>query len=893
MTKRDVTASKTTKTVKKKEKSPAKQAGISVQQLAEQVGIPVERLLTQLQNAKIPASGPDDIVAEEAKEKLLHYLQAHHGAKNDAVPEKIVLRRAKTSEIKITSGHGVGKTVSVQVRKKRTYVKRPLAEEEQKKQGVTEVKKASTALEVKAMESESSEGIETLKDDPLMAVEATPEEPKNEEPSLRDDGGATEEISAVPTSIVEGEVEKPKEVGEVKHKEKRADEFQLEEGEEERPKKKKKTRTARAVTSGPAFEKLLRHGGNLNIVLNQSEEEETEYVRRRGGKSKKGGGSLSAVQIQAFTKPTAPMIHEVSIPEAISIADLAQKMSVKAAELIKVCIKQGMMVTINQVIDQDTAILIVEELGHKAKTVSSLALEEDLIKDLKKVEGELKPRSPVITIMGHVDHGKTTLLDYIRRTKVAAQEAGGITQHIGAYHVETPKGGITFLDTPGHAAFTAMRARGAKLTDIVILVVAADDGAMPQTIEAIEHAKAANVPLVVAVNKIDKHGADPDRIKQELSKHGLLPEEWGGDTMFVPISAKTGENVDALLEAVLLQAEMMQLQGVSDGYAKGVVIESRLDKGRGPVASVLVQQGILHKGDIVLAGFEYGRARALFDERGQQVEMAGPSIPVEILGLSSTPQAGDDFMVVPDEKRAREVAAFRLQKHREAQLAKQAAPKLEDLMQRMGEEKTEKVLNLILKADVQGSVEALSHALGELSTPEIRAKVISASVGGIRETDVNLAIASQAVIIGFSVRADVEARKLIESSGVSVHYHNIIYDVINQVKRIMSGYLAPDIQEKVTGVAGVREVFRSSKTGTVAGCMVMDGVIKRNLHARVLRDSVVVYEGTIESLRRFKEDVSEVRNGLECGIVLKDFSDIKVGDHIEVFERIEIKRELA
>ncbi len=894
MTKRDVSTSKTAKTkttVKKDESTASKQGGIPVQQLAKQIGIEVDRLLTQLKSAKIAASGPDAILSEEAKEKLLHYLQAHHGAKSDAAPEKIVLRRAKTSEIKITSGHGVGKTVSVQVRKKRTYVKRPVQEEEQKKQLEAGTKKAKTGALAQPVSRTEPDIIEVTKEEELSAGTTLETAEQGEAQTIGAETRAKEE--AAKTEGAQTEAEKTK-AAEVKRKEKRgADEFELEGGgEEERPKKKKKARTsARAETSGPAFEKLLRHGGNLNIVLNQSEEEEPDYFRRRGGKGRKGG--QASVQVQAFNRPTTPIIHEVSIPETISIADLAQKMSVKAAELIKACIKMGLMVTINQVIDQETAILLVEEMGHKAIAVSSQALEEELIQDLKKVEGELKPRSPVITIMGHVDHGKTTLLDYIRRTKVAAQEAGGITQHIGAYHVETPKGGITFLDTPGHAAFTAMRARGAKLTDIVILVVAADDGVMPQTVEAIQHAKAANVPLVVAVNKIDKHGADPDRIKQELSQHGLLPEEWGGDAMFVHISAKTGENVDGLLDAILLQSEMMQLKAVPEGYAKGVVIESRLDKGRGPVATVLIQQGSLNKGDIALAGFEYGRVRALFDELGKQVDKAGPSIPVEILGLSSTPQAGDDFMVVPDEKRAREVASFRQQKHREVLLARHAAPKLEDMMQRMGEEKTEQVLNLIVKADVQGSVEALSHALLELSTPEIRVRVLSSSVGGIRETDVNLAIASQAVIIGFNVRADLEARKLMESASVIVHYQNIIYDVINQVKRIMSGYLAPDIQEKVLGVASVREIFRSSKTGSVAGCMVLEGIIKRNQHARVLRDGIVVHEGSLESLRRFKDDVSEVRNGLECGIVLKDFKDVKAGDQIESFERIEIKREIA
>jgi translation initiation factor IF-2 len=872
MTKRDVTTSKLTR----KKATESKPAGMSVQQLADQIGVSVDRLLMQFKDAKISVSGPEAIIAEEEKEKLLHYLQAHHGAKSEGASEKIVLRRAKTSEIKITSGHGVGKTVSVQVRKKRTYVKRTTAEEEQKgKQPELEAKLKTEA------ESAAVTASESVKEDGVTAI-----------PALE----STEPVIESPKVATTAATEADKAKTDLKRKDKKHGEGPEVE-EEERPKKKKKTRVAGEVDTNRGLDKLLRHGGNLNIVLS-SDEEESEQVRRRGGSSSKhrkghaGQSRSSHIQIQGFNRPTAPVVREVSIPETITVADLAAKMTVKAAEVIKSLMKLGMMVTINQVIEQETALLVVEEMGHKAKTVSSLALEEELIKDIQ-TEGESKPRFPVITIMGHVDHGKTTLLDYIRRTKVAAQEAGGITQHIGAYHVETPKGGITFLDTPGHAAFTAMRARGAKLTDIVVLVVAVDDGVMPQTVEAIQHAKAANVPLIVAVNKIDKPGVDPDKIKQELSKHGLLPEEWGGDTMFVPISAKTGQNVDNLLDSILLQAEMMQLTAPAHGFAKGVVIESRLDKGRGPVASILVQQGTLKHGDIVLAGFEYGRARAIFNEIGKPIESAGPSIPVEILGLSATPQAGDDFMVVPDEKRAREVAAFRQMKHREAQLAKQAAPKLEDLMQRMGEEKTEQTLNIILKADVQGSVEALTHALGELSTSEIKARVISASVGGIRETDVNLAIASQAIVIGFNVRADTESRRLIEAANVTVHYHNIIYDVINQVKRIMSGYLAPDIQEKVIGIAQVRDVFRSSKIGAVAGCMVLEGIIKRNYPARVLRDSVVVHEGALESLRRFKDDVAEVRNGLECGIALKDYNDIKPGDQIEVFERVEIKREIA
>lgn len=879
MTAKDVTTSKLTKRTTQKDMSEPKKNNISVEQLAQQIGVSVERLLMQFKDAHISVSGPEDIVAEKDKEKLLRYLQAHHGAKSEGAPDKIVLRRAKTSEIKITSGHGVGKTVSVQVRKKRTYVKRSLDEEQKPQQPAVESQKEKREVQQTSSQPVQAAAVEPAKEEVLspeaMALAAVAQET------------GSEAVSAPATA----DKDKTK-TTEVKRKEKHLDdEFELEESAEDRRKKKKKVRSS-GNEDNEGLEKLLRHGGNLNIVLGQGEEEETEHVRRRSGKTRKTSSPQSAVQIQGFNRPTTPRVHEVIIPETIVVSELAQRMSVKGAEVIKVLIKLGMMVTINQVLDQETAILVVEEMGHKAKPVSALALEEDLIKDIK-TEGEVKPRFPVITIMGHVDHGKTTLLDYIRRAKVAAQEAGGITQHIGAYHVETPRGGITFLDTPGHAAFTAMRARGAKLTDIVILVVAADDGVMPQTIEAIEHAKAAGVPVVVAINKIDKHEADPDRIKQELSKHGLLPEEWGGETMFVPISAKTGQNIDGLLDAVLLQAEMMQLTAPASGYAKGVVIESRLDKGRGPVASVLVLQGTLRRGDIVLAGLEYGRARALFNEVGKQIESAGPSIPVEILGLSAIPQAGDDFMVTPDERRAREVAVFRQIKHREAQLAKQAAPKLEDLMQKMGEEKTESVLNIILKADVQGSVEALTHALSQLSTAEIRANVILASVGGIRETDVHLAIASRAVIIGFNVRADAEARKLLESSGVTVHYHNIIYDVINQVKRIMSGYLAPDVQEKIVGIAEVRDVFRSSKIGAVAGCMVQEGLIKRNYPARVLRDNVVVHQGALESLRRFKEDVAEVRNGLECGIALKDYNDIKPGDQIEVFERIEIKRELA
>jgi translation initiation factor IF-2 len=566
-------------------------------------------------------------------------------------------------------------------------------------------------------------------------------------------------------------------------------------------------------------------------------------------------------------------------------------MSVKAVEVIKVLMKMGVMATINQPIEQEIAVLVVEEMGHKAKLVSSEAIEEKLAKTLE-IQGHAAHRPPVITIMGHVDHGKTTLLDYIRTTKVAASEAGGITQHIGAYHVQTEKGTITFLDTPGHAAFTAMRARGAKLTDIVILVVAADDGVMPQTIEAIEHAKAAGVPIVVAVNKMDKHGVDPDRIKTELSKHGLIAEDWGGDAMLVPISAKTGMGVDNLLDSILVQAEVLELKAVTDCPARGVVIESRIDRGRGVVMSVLVQQGTLRKGDILLVGQEYGRIRALFDETGKTVDSAGPSIPVEVLGLSGVLQAGDDFTVVPDERSAREVAMFRQAKHREIKLMRHA-PKLEDFLQRIEDEKkVTTTLNIVLKADVNGSVEALKQALTELSGDEVKVHVLASGVGGINESDVNLAIASNAIIFGFNVRANVEARKLIENSGVDVHYYNIIYDVINQVKKAINGALAPEIQERIVGLAQVREVYRSSKTGAIAGCMVIEGYVKRNLPIRVLRENVVIFEGVLESLRRFKDDASEVRNGMECGISVKNYSDVRAGDQIEVFEKIEVRREI-
>jgi len=591
-----------------------------------------------------------------------------------------------------------------------------------------------------------------------------------------------------------------------------------------------------------------------------------------------------------FERPTAPVVHEVEIPEAITVGELAQKMSVKGAELIKALMKMGVMATINQTLDQDTAMLVVEEMGHIAKPLAAQDVEAEIEQlQAQEISGEKVPRPPVVTIMGHVDHGKTSLLDHIRRTRVAAGEAGGITQHIGAYHVETPKGTVSFLDTPGHAAFTAMRARGAQVTDIVVLVVAADDGVKPQTIEAIQHAKAAGVPLIVAINKIDKPEADPERVKNELTQQEVIPEDWGGDTQFVNVSAKTGEGIDDLLDAILLQSELLELKAPAEGPARGVVIESSLDKGRGPVATVLVQGGTLRKGDILICGQEYGRVRAMFDESGRSIDAAGPSMPAVVLGLSGTPNAGEDALVINDERKAREVAEFRRQKQREIKLARQQQQRLEDMFSQMGKGEKQ-ALNIVLKADVQGSVEALRDALTKIGTDEVAVNIVSAGVGGINETDANLAVASNAIVIGFNVRADAAARRIIEEHGVDLHYYSVIYDAIDQVKAAVSGMLAPEVTEEIIGLAEVRDVFRSPKLGAIAGCMVVDGVVRRSAPIRVLRDNVVIFEGELESLRRFKDDVNEVRAGTECGIGVKSYNDVKPGDQIEVFERVEKAR---
>jgi translation initiation factor IF-2 len=835
----------------------ANKSGVTVKQFAEEIGVNPDRLLSQFREAGIPLQEPDDLINETQKQKLLQYLQQNHGAKSKPASTttagKIVLQRAKTSEIRLGGSHQ--KTVSIQVRKKRTYLRQAEAAAEHAAEQVTSTSEAPAAQ------------VATPPTDATSVSTA----PESNAPDATTDAKA-------PVTPADDKTKLP-----LKKKEKHGE---VDEEEGDRQKKKKKARDA-TYEADKGFEALLTRGADLKRVLQQADEEEAENALRKSQKIR--ASHLAKIKIQAFVKPTARIVHDIPVPPTLTVTELAQRMSVKATEVMKILVKMGVMANINQSIDQDTAVLVVEEMGHRAKPLSHDSVEDELTK-LTEIKGTPTSRPPVITIMGHVDHGKTTLLDYIRTTKVAASEAGGITQHIGAYHVQIPKGTITFLDTPGHAAFTAMRARGAKLTDIVILVVAQDDGAMPQTIEAIQHAKAANVPIVVAVNKMDKSGADADRVKQELTQHGLIPEEWGGEAMFVPISAKTGMGVDQLLDSILVQAEVLELKAVADCPARGVVIESRLDKRRGIVMTVLVQQGTLRQGDIILAGLEYGRIRALFNETGATIANAGPSIPVELLGFSGLPQAGDDFIVLPDEKTAREVAAHRQEKHRAGKLAKQAVS-MEDLMKRIETEKQAgATINLVVKADVLGSIEALKHALTELSDAEVKINVIASGIGGINESDVNLAIASGAVIIAFNVRANSEARKLIEAQHLPVHYHNIIYDVVDQVKKIKQGAMAPVIQEKVAGIAQVRDLFRSSKTGTIAGCMVIEGTIKRSLPVRILRDNVVIFEGTIESLRRFKDDVSEVRHGMECGIGIKNYGDIKVGDQIEVFERTEVRQ---
>ncbi|MGG2398968.1 translation initiation factor IF-2 [Pseudomonas sp. SH1-B] len=826
---------------------------VTVKELAKVVDTPVERLLLQMREAGLSHSSAEQVVTDSEKQALLAHLKSSHGDKVEE-PRKITLQRKTTSTLKVAGS----KTISVEVRKKKTFVKRSPEELEAEKQRELEAQQAAAEAERLKAEEEAKRKAE--------------EEAKRQAAAVASEA-ATAPAVAAPAPVSEPAVAAP--VAEVERKKEEVRRPEKARDEDERRDRKHTQHRPTVKEKAPAPRSAPR-----------SVDEESDSFRRGG----RGKAKMKKRNQHGFQAPAGPVVRDVKIGETITVGDLAQQMSVKAAEIIKFMFKLGTPATINQVLDQETAQLVAEELGHKVTLVSDTALEDSLAESLK-FEGEALSRAPVVTVMGHVDHGKTSLLDYIRRAKVASGEAGGITQHIGAYHVETERGMVTFLDTPGHAAFTQMRARGAKATDIVILVVAADDGVMPQTQEAVQHAKAAGVPIVVAVNKMDKPEANPDNIKNGLAALDVIPEEWGGDAPYVPVSAKAGTGIDELLEAVLLQAEVLELKATPTAPGRGVVVESRLDKGRGPVATVLVQDGTLRQGDMVLVGVNYGRVRAMLDENGKPIKEAGPSIPVEILGLDGTPDAGDEMMVVADEKKAREVALFRQGKFREVKLARAHAGKLENIFESMGQEE-KKTLNIVLKADVRGSLEALQGSLSTLGNDEVQVRVVGGGVGGITESDANLALASNAVLFGFNVRADAGARKIVESEGLDMRYYNVIYDIIEDVKKALTGMLGSDVRENILGTAEVRDVFRSPKFGAVAGCMVIEGTVYRNRPIRVLREDVVIFEGELESLRRFKDDVAEVRNGMECGIGVKSYNDVKVGDKIEVFEKVQVARSL-
>ena len=849
---------------------------VTVKQFADVVGVPTDRLLVQLGEAGLSVSDENATITDSEKTQLLDFLRQSHGRRGSLSAggaSKVTLKRKTQTELRATvpAGRGPlgrgaarsrpeGKTVSVEVRKKRTYVKRAdlMAEEQERlDQEVAETARveAEAAARDEAANKKREEARQKLEEERAAEesrLQAERDARKKAEEEVRQQSLAAAEAREKAAATEEG---------------------------------RKKSDTDRKSRKDAAGKDTKYGRKQLHVTAG------------KGGRRKKKAKATRRVTIESagehgFERPTATVVHEVTIPDNIPVSELARKMSVKAAEIIKVLMQMGVMATINQVLDQDTATLVVEEMGHIAKSEQENALEEELKQQVQEIKGEKLPRPPVVTIMGHVDHGKTSLLDFIRRTKVADSEAGGITQHIGAYHVKTSKGMISFLDTPGHAAFTAMRARGAGVTDIVILVVAADDGVKPQTQEAVKHARAADVPLIIAVNKIDRPEADPERVKNEMSALEVIPEDWGGDTMFLPVSAKTGEGVDELLDAILLQAELLELTAVHECPATGIVVESSLDKGRGPVATVLVQNGVLKKGDLLLTGTEYGRVRAMFDENGKQVTEAGPSIPVQVLGLSAVPNAGDDVIVVSDERKARELAQLRLEKSRDQRLAQQQQARLEDVFSSVRDGQTPTV-HIVLKADVQGSAEALSDALTQLTAGEkgVKVKVVSSGVGGINESDVNLAVASNAIIIGFNVRADASSKQLIEENNIDLKYYSVIYNAIDDVKAAASGLMAPEMREQIIGLATVKEVFRSRKLGDIAGSIVTEGSVRRSSPIRVLRDNVVVFEGELESLRRFKDDVNEVKAGTECGIGVKNYS-VAAGDQIEVFERIEVARSL-
>ena len=892
---------------------------VTIKALASEIQTSVDRLIQQFADAGIRKSADDSVTAQE-KQTLLTHLNREHGS----APDKLTLQRKTRSTLNIPGTGGKSKSVQIEVRKKRTFVKRDpqeaerlAAEEqaqreaeeqahreaeeaakreaqlkaereaaEQAKREVADKAKREAAEKDKVSNQHTDEMTKTAQAEKIRREnEAAELKRKSEEEARRK---LEEEARRVAEEARRMAEENEKNWSETSDSPEDSSDYHVTTSQHARQAEDDNDREVEGGRGRSRSSKAARPAkkGNKHAESKADREEARAAVRGgKGGKHRKG----SALQ-QGFQKPAQAVNRDVVIGETITVGELANKMAVKGSQVIKAMMKLGAMATINQVIDQETAQLVAEEMGHKVILRRENELEEAVMSD-RDTGAAAEPRAPVVTIMGHVDHGKTSLLDYIRSTKVASGEAGGITQHIGAYHVETDNGMITFLDTPGHAAFTSMRARGAQATDIVVLVVAADDGVMPQTIEAIQHAKAAQVPVVVAVNKIDKPEADPDRVKNELSQYGILPEEWGGESQFVHVSAKAGTGIDDLLDAILLQAEVLELKAVRNGMASGAVIESFLDKGRGPVATVLVREGTLHKGDIVLCGFEYGRVRAMRDELGREVLEAGPSIPVEILGLSGVPAAGDEVTVVRDEKKAREVALYRQGKFREVKLARQQKSKLENMFANMTEGEVHEV-NIVLKADVQGSVEAISDSLLKLSTDEVKVKIIGSGVGGITETDATLAAASNAILVGFNVRADASARKVIEAESLDLRYYSVIYNLIDEVKAAMSGMLSPELKQQIIGLAEVRDVFKSPKFGAIAGCMVTEGTIKRHNPIRVLRDNVVIYEGELESLRRFKDDVNEVRNGMECGIGVKNYNDVRVGDMIEVFEIIEIQRSI-
>ena len=867
-------------------------ADVSIEKLASDIGTTVDRLVGQFKDAGISKSAGEQ-VNEDEKQKLLDHLSKQHGSA--AEPTRMTLKRKTTSTLSV----GKSKEVKVEVRKKRTYVKRSDVEEQQR-QAEEEAKRLEEEARLKreAEEKAAAEAKKAAEEKARKAEEAKKaaeeerarraEQAKKEAEARKADEPELTEAEKAEAEAARQEEERLRKAQEEEAQKKleedakkAADEARKLAEENERRWKEEEERRKKAEA-----EEVHLHSNRYAQEAEDEEDMQVERSSRRRRKSKKNAGEHLK---QGFNKPAAPVERVVKLGATITVGELASKLAIKSNEVIKTMMKMGEMATINQVLDQDTAVLVIEEMGHKYELVNDNALEDELLAD--GTGGEKTTRAPVVTIMGHVDHGKTSLLDYIRRAKVADGEAGGITQHIGAYKVETENGEITFLDTPGHAAFTAMRARGATATDIVILVVAADDGVMPQTKEAVQHARAAGVPLIVAVNKMDKETADPDRVKTELSQLEVISEEWGGEHQFCNVSAKTGMGVDELLEAIVLQAEVLDLKAVAEGPGRGIVIESRLDKGRGPVASVLVQEGQLRAGDILLCGEEYGRVRAMRDENGNEIKIAGPSTPVEVLGLSGVPVAGEDAAVVKDERKAREVAAKRHQKKRELKLARQQKAKLENMFANM-ESGDVSELNIVLKADVQGSVEAISESLVKLSTSEVKVNIVGSGVGGITETDATLAAASGAIVLGFNVRADATARRVLEAEEIDLRYYSVIYNLIDEVKAAMSGMLAPEFKQEIIGLAEVRDVFKSPKLGAIAGCMVTEGNVKRSNPIRVLRDNVVIYEGELESLRRFKDDVQEVRNGMECGIGVKNYNDVKVGDQIEVFEIVEVKREI-